>query len=171
MRVVLIGYRACGKTTVGRLVADQLGWPLLDVDRGIEQRSGKTLKALFEEDGESQYREVERQVVAQMCARDPAVISFGAGTIMQPANERISANHSLVVYLKLPVEELWRRMQADPHSATTRPNLSTGGIEEVVEMLSRRSPVYERCADLELDGTLDPQQLADQILPTVQGET
>ena len=170
MRVIMIGYRASGKTTVGRLVASQLDWPLLDVDYGIEQQSGMTLKALFEEQGEPQYREVERQVVAQMCARDPAVISFGAGTIIEPANQRLVHDRSLVVYLELPAEELWRRMQADPRSATTRPNLSCGGFEEVVAMLERRSLVYERCAHLRLDGALAAEQLAAQIVGAVAPE-
>ena len=170
MRIILIGYRASGKTTVGRIVADQLAWPLLDVDRGIQQRSGMTLTTLYQEQGESRYRQIEAQVVAQMCAQNPAVISYGAGTIMQAANERIAGDDSLVIYLELTAEELWRRIQADPHSATTRPNLSTGGIQEVVEMLGRRSPVYQRCADLRLDGTLDPQQLAEQIVGAVRGE-
>tara|TARA_B100000809_G_scaffold197411_1_gene197033 strand:+ start:1673 stop:2197 length:525 start_codon:yes stop_codon:yes gene_type:complete len=164
MRIVLIGYRACGKSTVGQLVADQLGWPLLDVDRGIEQQSGMTLKALYEEQGNARYREIEHQVATRMCERDPAVVSFGAGTIMQPANERLARKDSLVIYLELPAEELWRRMQADPHSATTRPNLSSGGMEEVVQMMEQRGPVYQRCADLKLDGRLAPQQLADQIV-------
>ena len=65
----MIGYRASGKTTVGRLVAEKLNWPLLDVDRGIEQLSGMTLKGLYEEQGEAHYREVERQVVATLFER------------------------------------------------------------------------------------------------------
>ena len=166
MRIILIGYRASGKTTLGQLVADQLDWPLLDVDRGIEQQSGMTLKALFEQ-GETQYREIERQVVAQMCTQDRTVISFGAGTIIEPANQRIARDGSLVVYLELPAEELWRRIQADPNSATTRPNLSCGGINEVVEMLERRSPVYEQCSDLRLDATLTPEQLATKIVSII----
>ena len=171
MRVIFVGYRASGKSTVGQLVANQLSWPLLDVDRGIEQLSGVTIKALYEDQGNARYREIEEQVVVQMCAQDSVVISFGAGTIMQPANERIAKTDSLVVYLELPATELWRRMQADPHSEITRPNLSTGGMEEVVEMLKKRGPVYQRNADLKLDGTLDPQLLADQVICAMQGNT
>ena len=171
MRVIFVGYRASGKSTVGQLVADQLGWPLLDVDRGIEQLSGMTIKALYEGQGNARYREIEEQAVVQMCAQDSTVISFGAGTIMQPANERIAKTDSLVVYLELPATELWRRMQADPHSKITRPNLSTGGLEEVVEMLRKRSPIYQRSADLKLDGRLSPQLLADQVVGAVRGNT
>ena len=168
MRIIFVGYRASGKSTVGQLVADRLGWPLLDVDRGIEQLSGMTIKDIFEQLGEPKYREIEHQVVAQMNPREEVVISFGAGTIMQPPNERMAKERSLVVYLEGPVEELWRRMQADPKSEETRPNLSTGGREEVVEMLKKREPVYQRCADLTLDGTHDPQQLAETIVQAAQ---
>ena len=102
-----------------------------------------------------------------MCANDSCVIAFGAGTIMQPRNERIAAVDSLVVYLKLSAEQLWQRIAADPKSSTTRPNLSSGGLEEVVEMLARRTPTYERCANITLAGELAPGKLADKIVERV----
>ena len=64
-------------------------------------------------------------------------------------------------------EQLWQRIAADPKSSTTRPNLSSGGLEEVVEMLARRSPTYERCANITLDGELAPGKLADKIVERV----
>ena len=167
MKVILVGYRASGKSTVGKLVSDRLRWPLWDIDCGIERKSGMTLTELYQRAGENRYRQVESEVVAEMCANDSCVIAFGAGTIIQPRNERIAGVDSLIVYLKLSAEQLWQRIAADPKSSTTRPNLSSGGLEEVVEMLARRSPTYERCANITLAGELAPGKLADKIVERV----
>lgn len=162
MKIILIGYRAAGKTTLGKLLSRRLGWPYLDVDRGIEKRSGKTITELFQEKGDTHYRDVESQIVQEMCNEDECVIAFGAGSLMREENQTTAWTDSLIVYLRAPVEELWRRIEADPGSSDTRPNLSQGGIEEVIEMLGKREPVYEACADLILDATLPPEQLADE---------
>ena len=167
MKVILLGYRASGKSTVGKLVSDQLQWPLWDIDRGIELKSGLSLTELYQQTGENGFRQIEAEVVAEMCANDQCVIAFGAGTIIQPHNERLARVASLMVYLKLSAEQLWQRIVADPKSAATRPNLSSGGIEEVVEMLARRAPTYERCANMTLDGQLTPEKLVDKIVERV----
>lgn len=87
---------------------------------------------------------------------------------MRAENQACAMRNSLVVYLKLSAEELWRRMSDDPQSQATRPNLAGGGMAEVVEMLARREPVYERCASLHLDAMRPPTELADQVLLHVQ---
>ena len=164
MKIVLIGYRAAGKSTLGRLISQRLDWPLLDIDRGIEVRSGKTLKQLYEGAGDDHFRTVESEVVTEMCDQDRCVIAFGAGSLIRKQNRIAACTHSLVVYLEAPVEALWHRIQTDPHSLHTRPNLSRGGIEEVVEMLALREPVYRECADLTLDATLPPEHLAEKVI-------
>jgi shikimate kinase len=173
MKIVLIGYRAAGKSTLGRVLSERLQWPLLDVDRGIEQQSGKPVKELFE-NGIEAYRDVEADVVAQMCDGHERVIAFGAGSLERPENQLNACRDAVVVYLKSSPEILWNRIDADPQSVETRPNHTTGGLEEVIEMLEKRAPVYERCATLILDATLTPEQLADAIfeqLPLCNGES
>ena len=79
MNIVLIGYRACGKTLIGQRVAERLGWTFVDTDRGIEaHESGRTISAIFAEDGEPYYREVEAAVVREVLARDRQVVAFGS---------------------------------------------------------------------------------------------
>ena len=170
MNIALIGYRAAGKSTLGQLLAPQLGWPYLDIDRGIEERSGKPVKVLFEEDGDH-YRDVESEVVAAMCQRDQCVIAFGAGSLMRPQNRTWACGNSMVFYLELAAPELWDRIRADPASAETRPNLSTGGLEEVEEMLEQRVPAYLECADHVLDASHPPDQLAAEVLSTWERRT
>ena len=168
MKTVLIGYRASGKSTLGTVLSERLGWPLLDIDRGIEELSpGETLTDMWLRLGDDRYRDIESGVVARMCASDKRVISFGAGTLGRPQNREHACRDALVVYLEMSAEALWERMLADPKSAATRPNLAGGGLEEVVELLAKRDPVYRECADLRLDATLPPERLADIVLADI----
>ena len=169
MHVVLVGYRAAGKTTAGRLAAERLGWSYLDVDRGIEARCRLTITEIFQRHGEPYYREVESSVVAELCARDDAVVARSAAApSCGPSTRSTPAEDGLLVYLEADAEELWRRIEADPASAATRPNLAGGGLQEVVTMLARRAPVYRANADLTLDATLPPEELADRIVAAVR---
>jgi shikimate kinase len=75
----------------------------------------------------------------------------------------VKGEDSLVVYLRASPQELWRRISEDPASASTRPRLTKGGLDEVVEVLAIRAPAYEQCADLVLDATLEPELMADEV--------
>ena len=89
MKIVLVGYRAAGKSTLGRLLSDALDMPFLDVDRGIEQRIGdQTLTAFYKEVGEEGFRPIETDVVIEMCTTERAVIAFGAGSLMRARNQQ-----------------------------------------------------------------------------------
>ena len=167
MKIVLCGYRASGKSTLGKLLAKRLNWTYQDIDRGIELRSTTTLTEFYQRDP-IRFREVETEVVIEMCQRDKTVISFGAGSLMKERNQQAACDNALVTYLRASVEELWRRSEADPKSADTRPQLAGGGIEEVREMLGEREPIYLKCADLVLDATLSPDQLADAVIREYQ---
>ena len=167
-KVVLIGYRAAGKTTVGRLLAARLGWSYVDVDRGIEEHCRLTIREIIERHGEPFYRDVESEVVVELCAGAERVVAFGAGTPMRARNREHARRDSLVVYLETRAAELWRRIEADPGSAATRPNLAGGGLPEVIAMLGQRAPVYQKLADLTLDATQRPAQLAAAIVGTVR---
>ena len=169
MKISLIGYRASGKSTLGRELSRRLGWPLLDIDRGIEARfPGETLTELWLRIGDGRFREIEADVVAEMCAGDGCVISLGAGTLGRPENRGQACREALVVYLEMSAEGLWERMQADPRSASTRPNLAGGGFQEVINLLAERDPVYRECADLLVDASLPTEQLADIVIAELE---
>ncbi len=88
MRVVLTGYRGTGKTTVGRLVADRLGWPFIDTDPLIEQLAGMPIAQIFQSRGEEYFRDLESQVIADLDKSPQAVISAGGGAILREQNVR-----------------------------------------------------------------------------------
>lgn len=165
LKIVLIGYRTSGKSTLGQLLSQQLQMPYLDIDRGIEEYAdGQTLTDFFLAIGDEAFRKLEAQVVAEMCAQDHCVIAFGAGSLKFPASQQAAKRNALVVYLQVPIPELWRRFQSDPLTADTRPNLAGGGIGEIEEMMAQREPVYRACADLIIDGTRPPDALAAEVI-------
>ena len=165
LKIVLIGYRASGKSTLGQMLSERLAMPYLDIDRGIEEEIGnKTLSEYFVEVGDRAFRLHEARVVTSMCARDHSIIAFGAGSLKFPTSRKAARDNALVVYLQVPIPDLWRRFQSDPLTASTRPNLSGGGIAEIEEMMAEREPIYLECADLIVDATRPPTDLADEVI-------
>jgi shikimate kinase len=166
MNLVLMGYRGTGKSQVARLLAERLGWPCFDTDEQIEQRAGKSIAAIFAEDGEDAFRDWETQVIADLAARDRSVIALGGGAVLRAQNRAALARASHVVWLTASPQTLWRRIQADAATQARRPNLTAaGGITEIIATLDARRPIYRQCAHAVVD-TEDktPAEVADAIV-------
>jgi shikimate kinase len=143
VNVVLIGYRCTGKTTVGRILAERLGRPLVDTDTLIQQRAGKSIKEIVATGGWPEFRRMEREVIADVAARDRQVISAGGGAILDENNSRALRANGQVVLLTASPETIWERMKADPKTLAERPNLTdSGGIAEVRKVLVDRHAAY-----------------------------
>lgn len=161
--IVLIGYRGCGKTTIGKLLADQLWKKFVDVDDETRKHfSGRTIAAIWQELGEPAWRSEEVKVTTQLCAKQGMIIGLGGGTLMQSGAKQSvkDAKNTIRIYLKCAPEELYRRISSDKQSAATRPALTAlgGGLEEVKTMLAQREPVYLEVADHVFDVTnIEPE--------------
>lgn len=158
MNIILIGYRGSGKTTLGKLLAQQLWKTYADVDAEVVKRfGGQSIRAIWAEHGEPEFRRVEVEVTRELCGREEMVIGLGGGTLMQPgAREAVErARDAVRVYLRCRPEELARRIDADPSSAATRPALTAqrGTLEEIRVVLAEREPVYTAVADKVFDVT------------------
>lgn len=166
--VVLIGYRGSGKTTVGSLLADKLEVPFLDTDEIITTDAGKSIAEIFAAEGESGFREREKQVIARV-AGGPAVLSVGGGAVIDPENVARLKAGAIVVWLTAPPDVLWSRMSSDDSSVAGRPSLTPmGGLEEVRTVLIKREPLYRDAADLTLSTeSLSVEQVAAEILRSV----
>ena len=161
MSTALIGYRGCGKTTVGKRLADRLWQKFVDTDDLVVKKAGKNIKQIFEEDGEDAFRDLEVEAVAEACQLKDHVISLGGGVVLREENRTALKDAGLkVIYLRCDAAELIKRIQADPATAATRPPLTGlgGGIEEVRKLLEEREPLYRSVMTGELEVThLSPQ--------------
>jgi len=162
--VILIGYRGSGKTTVGKILAERLGWPFLDADVILEVRAGKSIRAIFADEGEPTFRDLETKIVVEHCAGSQVVLATGGGVVMREENRQALKN-GFVVWLTASPAALWERIQADSSTAERRPPLAGGGIQEIERLLSVREPVYQSCADLTIPvESLSPEEAANAIL-------
>lgn len=162
--VALIGYRGTGKSTVARLLALRLGWDWVDADVEIELRAGKSIAAMFADDGEAAFRDLESAVVADLARRERTVIALGGGAVLREANPAALAA-SFVVWLRASVEAICARLAADPTTADRRPNLTVGGGRAEIEaLLAEREPIYRRAAALVVDtDDKTPAEVAEAI--------
>jgi shikimate kinase len=164
--IALVGYRGTGKSTVAQQLALRLGWDWADADVEVELRAGKSIAAIFADDGEEAFRSLEAAAAAELCARRKLVIALGGGAVLREDNRAALARCGAVVWLKASVDTIVRRLSEDAATAARRPNLTkSGGRTEVEQLLAARTPFYRGCATLEVD-TEDkaPAEIADEIV-------
>lgn len=165
MNLALIGYRGTGKSTIARQLALALGWDWVDTDAQIEHRAGKSIQVIFAEDGEQAFRERECQVVAELAERERCVLALGGGAVLRPQTRTVLARRAKAIWLRARPETLWARISADPSTSARRPNLTGGGLAEIEELLSERTPIYQACAELVIDtDDRSPAEIVDEIL-------
>ncbi len=163
--IALIGYRATGKSSVARLLADRLGWECVDSDAAIEVQSGKSIQQIFGEVGESGFRDVESEIVEQLCSRERTIVALGGGAVLREPNRQAIATCRDVVWLVASIDTIEQRMQADPLTRRRRPKLTrAGGRREFETLLAERTPIYRACATLEVDvESKSPAEIAQEI--------
>ncbi|HET9731734.1 MAG TPA: shikimate kinase [Acidimicrobiales bacterium] len=162
-KVLLVGMMGAGKTTVGRLLAERLGWPYLDSDDDVERRTGRTIPEIWSQGGEAAFRREEAVVVKQVCDRPgPAVVSVAGGAVLDPANRAaIRDSGGLVVWLRAGVPTLAARVGG----GEGRPLLRAGPAEALSRLSEQRAPVYAELADEVFDvDRLSPVQVCDLVV-------
>ena len=170
-RILIVGYRGTGKTTVGRLLADQLGWAFADCDDYIEAAAGRSVADIFAAEGEPGFRDREAAVLRQLCAGERCVIATGGGAVLRPSNRELLRGAGFVAWLTASPETILARLQSDPTTAVRRPNLTpTGGIDEVRTLIAAREPLYRDVADFTADAdTPSPEAVAATIFMAWRG--
>jgi shikimate kinase len=168
MVVTLIGYRGTGKTTVAPLLARRFGLDWIDADAEIERRAQRTIRRIFEEQGEPTFRTLESQLMAELLQREGLVIAAGGGAVLDPETGTRIRAAGPVVWLRAGIETILRQIAADPTTADRRPALTAiGGSKEIEALLAVREPLYRRCATItvNVDGLS-----ADQIVEIISGQ-
>lgn len=109
--VYLTGFMASGKSTIGPILANTLGWNFFDLDRLIEQSSGKSIRSIFEENGEDYFRTLETEILVKVSTLEFYIISLGGGTIASDKNLNIIKSTGLLIYLESSPEETYKRLR------------------------------------------------------------
>jgi shikimate kinase len=147
--IYLAGFMGSGKSTIGPILANTLGFEFIDTDRMVELKASKRIVEIFTTDGEKAFRSLERASLQEIAARSHSVISLGGGTIADEENFRLIHESGIIVYLKLSAEEILHRV----HHRTDRPLLTGASgerlpVEEiekrVQDLLARREQFYAR---------------------------
>lgn len=159
--IALIGFMGTGKSTVGRLIAEQLRFEFLDTDALIEQRSGKKITEIFAQNGETAFRDLEAQLVAELAARTRTIISTGGGLPTNPANLASLKTHSLVICLWASPERIYERVREQSH----RPLLNDPDpLGKIRTLLTAREKFYKQ-ADVLINSDLRlAREVAQQVV-------
>ena len=171
--IFLVGLMAVGKTTVGRMLADSIGWHFLDTDRVIEERAGADIPWIFELEGEAGFRDREQAMIEELTGCRHLVLATGGGAVIREENRRCLAARGTVVHLHSSIERLVERTSRDKK----RPLLKQGSPREILGRLqSERGPLYDEIADYRfVTDSQTPKTLtrrivsrlrADELLPT-----
>ena len=153
MNLILIGYRACGKTCVGKKISGSLGLSFHDTDELIQRKTGKTVREIVQEGGWPAFRKSESAAIGEVARQDGVVIALGGGAVMEPGNVEALKGKGCFVWLQAEEETLRQRMRGDGASPEQRPPLMIPGKEDEKELLAKRGPVYRALADLIIDTT------------------
>lgn len=136
-----------GKSTVGKELANCLNVPVIDTDEWIEEEQGKSISAIFAEEGEAAFRQYERQALQTLPIKD-VIITTGGGIVIQEMNRNWMREHGTVIYLHCEPDAIYERLQAD----TTRPLLEKNKQENIKTLLNERLSYYNE-ADSIVDTT------------------
>ena len=161
MLITLTGFMGSGKTTVGRILADALGCPFLDLDDLIVKKAGKSIPDIFAQDGEPAFRQLEARLLRQTVEKygeSTAVLSLGGGAILAPASAMLVHEKTVCIYLRATLDTLLSRLAGE---SAGRPLADAS----LAERLAAREPLYEKTAHVVIDTDgLTPEDVSDEII-------
>lgn len=158
--IVLVGFMGTGKSTIGKIVAEKLGYAFLDSDTVIEEEAGATVAEIFEMYGEQYFRELESNVISRISSQDNLVIATGGGVVLSSQNMHVLGSSGIIICLKAEPQAILKRIG----DTSTRPLLKEGNPAQAMEKrLKEREGLYY--GDLLLDTTfINPAEAADRII-------
>jgi shikimate kinase len=171
-RIILTGFRATGKSSVGRLLARRLGFEFVDTDAELCRAFGSDITEYVRQNGWPAFRSRERELLAGLARRKQVVVATGGGAIMHGMEWEALRRKSLAVWLRADAGTIRRRMTGDEATSGQRPSLTgKDSTAEVDELLQSREPLYRAGSDLDIDtATLAPEEIVQAILHHLPGE-
>ena len=161
MMIALTGFMGSGKTTVGKVLADFLGCPFMDLDDLVVKKAGKSIPDIFAQDGEPAFRLLEAQVLrktVEKYAESTAVLALGGGAVLAPSSAALLHEKTVCIYLRASLETLLTRLEGE---TAGRPLADAS----LADRLAAREPIYEETAHVIIDTDgLSPDEVADEII-------
>lgn len=168
MNIYLCGFMGCGKSTVGKLLAEKLSMEFIDMDEAIENFCGMTIPEIFSSFGEEGFRERETEICRRLSERDSLIVACGGGAVLRNKNVDIIKNKGgHIVFLRVPEENLIKRLRSDP---TPRPVIKDKNDGEILEIYRSRLPKYISAAEIIVDCCENPEENAERIIISIKGK-
>jgi shikimate kinase len=174
--IALVGFRASGKSLVGKLLAQQSNFSFVDMDERLVASFGQSIGQWVQAHGWASFRKAESELLQKLAQEQDLIVATGGGVVLSAANRELLKSHFLVIWLRASPETTCLRMLDDPNTETNRPAFTSLPLrEEIQQMLTERSDFYQETAYiiLETDATL-PEKLVSEIrcrLLQNQGDT
>jgi shikimate kinase len=157
--IYLIGFMGAGKSSVGTILAQRMGWPFVDLDTIIEAGQGASIRQIFEQAGEPFFRNLEHAALVEVARKAPAVIALGGGTFVQRPNfDLVQQTRGATIWLDCPIEELWERCSAMDNRPLFRDR------ESFVRLYEQRLPYYRQAEFRIATGGRSPEDIVQEIL-------
>ena len=160
--VYLCGFMGCGKTTVGKFLAEKLGADFYDMDEYIVEREKMKIPEIFAEKGEKYFRETETAVIKEL-AEKKGIIACGGGAMLKRENAEIAAENGIVVYIDVPFEVCYGRISGD----NNRPIVMSNTKEELEFIYDSRIPLYNENSSVTVSGDGTAEEIAGMILAEI----
>lgn len=157
--IILCGFTSSGKTTIGKLLSEQLGLPFYDTDQMLIEHYKMTIPEIFAKGGESLFRDYEHEIAHQVCDLGPSVISTGGGMLTFDRNGEILAKSGMIFYIDRPFEDCYRNLALHPE----RPLFKNHTKEEIENTYLTRRGLYKKYAKYDIPNTGGPQDAVAKI--------
>ncbi len=170
MNIVLIGYRCCGKTSIGKIIAERLDKKFVDTDELIIDKAGCSIDRIVSNHGWQSFRNIEAEIIKEVSALDNLVIATGGGAVIQEDNISNLKRNGFVVWLYANIDIIRKRLIEDTVSNENRPSL-TGDepSDEIKAVLEEREALYKGASDVAIDtGKLNINEVADVIIGEIK---
>ncbi len=164
--IFLTGFMGAGKTSVGRALSEKLRMDFLDLDSEVQKAEGRSIRDIFEEDGESFFRLRETEMLESICARSsPTVVSTGGGVILNVRNRETMDASGEVFYLKADIDTLWKRVRGKKH----RPLLDApDAYLKLKELFKERENIYDKAPHVVFTDNMSIFEVAERIINTLE---
>ena len=165
MKIALIGYRATGKSTVGRILADRLKINFWDTDAMVEKDLAMPIKEIVALHGWDFFRAKEKDTIKFLTKKKACVIATGGGVVLDRENVDLLKQTGVIIWLNAPLQDIIDRLKKDARNGAIRPQFTSGNIiQETIDIMRQRLPLYESAADYTVDTVgKSATQVAEEI--------